>query len=203
MIPPKLKAGDEVRVISPATSLHVITQEQRCLATKRLAELGLTVTFSEHAEECDAFSSSSVESRVGYAVLREGEATGKIVGGNLCTLNLLQGTPYMPSLEGAVVLVEDDNYSNPHIFDRDLQSLLHQPDFDKVKALLIGRFQKASNVSEAALEQIVRTKRELDHLPVVANVNFGHVSPIFTFPIGGTITVKAENGHVALQLHDH
>lgn len=325
MIPQKLKSGDEIRVISPATSLHIITPDQRRLATQRLTELGLTVTFSEHAEECDAFSSSSVESRVadlhqafadpnvkailttlggfnsnqllsyldyeligrnpkilcgysdisalataitaktglvtysgphystfsmeqgfdytmdyfrqcffseepidivpspvwsddqwyldqanrhfiandGYTVLREGHAVGRIVGGNLCTLNLLHGTAYMPSLEDAVVLVEDDNYSNPHIFDRDLQSLLHQPGFDKVKALLIGRFQQASGVSEAALAQIVRSKRELDRIPVIANVNFGHVSPIFTFPIGGTIAVEAIDGRVALQIQKH
>jgi len=34
-------------------------------------------------------------------VLQEGQADGTIVGGKLCTLNLLQGTPFMPPLEGS------------------------------------------------------------------------------------------------------
>jgi muramoyltetrapeptide carboxypeptidase LdcA involved in peptidoglycan recycling len=34
-----------------------------------------------------------------------------MVGGNLCTVNLLQETPYMPSLDGAVLMVEDDHPS--------------------------------------------------------------------------------------------
>jgi muramoyltetrapeptide carboxypeptidase len=45
-----------------------------------------------------------VEQGEGWWVLQEGEADGIIVGGNLCTLNLLQGTPFMPPLEGSVVL---------------------------------------------------------------------------------------------------
>ena len=32
----------------------------------------------------------------GWRVLNKGEASGTIIGGNLCTLNLLQGTEYMP-----------------------------------------------------------------------------------------------------------
>lgn len=31
-------------------------------------------------------------------------------------------------------------------FDRDLQSLIHQPNFDKVQGMLIGRFEKKFNI---------------------------------------------------------
>ena len=34
----------------------------------------------------------------GMFVINEGDAEGDIVGGNLCTVNLLQGTEYMPDL---------------------------------------------------------------------------------------------------------
>lgn len=34
----------------------------------------------------------------GMFAIKNGEAEGKIIGGNLCTLNLLQGTEYMPDL---------------------------------------------------------------------------------------------------------
>ncbi len=46
-------------------------------------------------------------------MLQEGEADGTIVGGNLCTLNLLQGTPFMPPLEGSMVFAEDDEQVRP------------------------------------------------------------------------------------------
>ncbi len=64
----------------------------------------------------------------GMKVVNKGEAEGTIIGGNLCTLNLLQGTEYMPDLEDSILFIEDDglvgNVFNME-FDRDLQSILH------------------------------------------------------------------------------
>ncbi|MXQ54962.1 hypothetical protein GSM42_14800 [Shimazuella sp. KC615] len=60
----------------------------------------------------------------GWTVIQEGEAEGVSIGGNLCTLNLLQGTEYMPFLEGSILFLEDDYLTFPANFDRDLQSLL-------------------------------------------------------------------------------
>ena len=40
----------------------------------------------------------------GWWALRPGRATGRILGGNLGTLNLLQGTGYVPSLDGALLV---------------------------------------------------------------------------------------------------
>ena len=48
------------------------------------------------------------------------------LGGNLGTLCLLFGTPYMPDLEGSILLLEDDEEVNAVHFDRALQSLIHQ-----------------------------------------------------------------------------
>jgi len=50
----------------------------------------------------------TVRTNDGWWPLRPGQATGRIIGGNLCSLNLLQGTEYMPSLAGALLMVEDD-----------------------------------------------------------------------------------------------
>lgn len=128
----------------------------------------------------------------GYVVLNEGMAEGTIVGGNLCTLNLLQGTAYAPQLAGTIVFVEDDAESRPGTFDRDLQSLLHQPDFEQVRGLVIGRFQKASGMTPELVREIVQSKRELRAIPVIASADFGHTDPKFTFPIGGTARLIAD-----------
>ena len=136
----------------------------------------------------------------GYFIINEGQAEGKILGGNLCTFNLLQGTQFMPDLTDSILFIEDDNESHSQMFDRDLQSLLHQPNADKIRAIIIGRFEKESQVTKEGLRLIIQTKKELQHIPVIANVDFGHTSPIFTIPIGGTCTVKASGGIVELIL---
>ncbi|MBX2901899.1 MAG: hypothetical protein KF775_19795 [Cyclobacteriaceae bacterium] len=76
-------------------------------------------------------------------------------------------------------------------FDRDLQSLIHQPGFEQVKALMIGRFQQSSHMSLDLLKTMVQNKKELKGMPIIANVDFGHTDPMITFPIGGTILIEA------------
>ena len=128
----------------------------------------------------------------GYLVINKGGASGTIIGANLCTFNLLQGTEFMPSLQDTILFIEDDYESVPHTFDRDLQSLIHQPDFNRVKGIVIGRFQNKSKITDDLLVKIIKTKKELTNLPVIANADFGHTTPIITFPIGGTVEINAD-----------
>lgn len=136
----------------------------------------------------------------GYMVIQEGEAAGTILGGNLCTINLLQGTEYMPSLRDRILFIEDDEESHPFSFDRDLQSLLQLPDASGIRGVVIGRFQNNSGMTPYALQQIIETKKELNGIPVIANANFGHVHPFATIPIGESVKMTARNGKVSLSI---
>jgi muramoyltetrapeptide carboxypeptidase len=325
IIPPKLKARDLVRIIAPAGSMSCECKELLPLASKRLEQLDLELSFAKNLEESDIFGSSSIESRVndlhqafsdkqvklvlalvggfnsnqllrhldydlikanpkifcgysditalanaiyakttlitysgpnfinfadnkcinyileyfkkcffseehfsvvpseewffdpwcdcpknskviknkGYALINEGESSGAIIGGNLCTLNLLQGTEYFPSLNNAILFIEDDYEVKGSHFDRDLQSLIHQADFPKVKGILIGRFQETSNMDIEKITQIIKTKRELKNIPVIANVDFGHTTPLFSFPIGGLARIKATSHQISIEILQH
>jgi muramoyltetrapeptide carboxypeptidase len=136
----------------------------------------------------------------GYEIIYEGEVEGRLLGGNLGTLCLLFGTPYMPDLEGSILLIEDDEETDAVHFDRSLQSLIHQPGFEGVRAIVFGKFQRASNMDQETLTTIVEGKRELDGMPVVAGASFGHTTPQFTFPIGGYGTLHAGGGTVRLSI---
>lgn len=122
----------------------------------------------------------------GWWPLQPGEAGGPLVGGNLCTLNLLQGTPWMPSLAGRVVFVEDDYLSFPTMFARDLTSLFQVSGAESVQGLIIGRFQGQSGVTRDHLDAIIADIPALQGKPVLANLDFGHTMPLLTIPVGGT-----------------
>lgn len=142
----------------------------------------------------------------GYWVIHEGAAQGTILGGNLCTSQLLHGTPFMPSIENKILFIEECVITDlaDVEFDRDLQSLLHQPLFHTVKALVFGRFEHKFNMDREKFEEIIRTKQELNNIPIIANADFGHTSPIFTFPIGGTCSLRAgASGNVKLVIERH
>lgn len=139
----------------------------------------------------------------GPFAIRTGEARGTIVGGNLCTLNLLQGTPYMPRLDGAMLWLEDDALTGRWTateFDRNLESLLQQHGADRIRGLVIGRFQKASKMTRRHIEEIVRTKSALRNVPVVAGMDFGHTSPQATIPVGGVVELNATNRRVSVRI---
>ncbi|HVX43402.1 MAG TPA: S66 peptidase family protein [Mycobacteriales bacterium] len=139
----------------------------------------------------------------GWWVLHHGEASGQIVGGNLCTLNLLQGTEFMPSLDGSVLMIEDDYESQPPTFDRDLTSLLQQRDARGIRGVVIGRFQTRSDMPRDRLRAIIDSKRELAGLPVIANVDFGHTNPMLTIPIGGSVRMEAGAGNSRIAVTEH
>ncbi|MCL2322560.1 MAG: LD-carboxypeptidase [Oscillospiraceae bacterium] len=136
----------------------------------------------------------------GYTVIHEGECEGTIIGGNLCTLNLLQGTEFFPGLKDSVLFLEDDYLTNYVEWDRNLQSIIHLPGFDQVKGIVIGRFQNKSAINMDIMRKIIDSKKELDALPVICNVNFGHVSPILTVPIGGKVFINAHSKEASLKI---
>lgn len=147
-----------------------------------------------------------VEPNAGWWVLSEGTDTaveGRLVGTNLSTLALLHGTEFMPALDGAILFVEDDFESQIHHFDRQLTSLLQQPGAAGIRGLVIGRFQRASRVTREPLRALVRAKPQLDAIPVVANVDFGHTTPLLTLPVGGAVRVEVDGARARILLLEY
>lgn len=131
------------------------------------------------------------EANEGYWNIHNGEACGTIIGGNLGTFNLLLGSDYRPNfVKDTILFIEDTEVCSLADFERNLQALIYQPDFNNVCALVIGRFQKGSKVNREGLEYIINTKNELKNIPVLANVDFGHSAPLLTIPLGGTAFLK-------------
>ena len=136
-------------------------------------------------------------------VINEGDAEGDIVGGNLCTVNLLQGTEYMPDISNKVLFLEDDDMAGKIYlmeFDRNLQSLMHMPEFKTVKGIVLGRSQVATAMTKEKWIKLIKNKKELASIPVVAGADFGHSTPIFTFPVGGRAKVSAHGNDIRITI---
>lgn len=172
---------------------------KRCLFSKE----PVVIQASKHCQDFGSLEGLRIQESPPWMVLTEGGAEGICVGGNLCTVNLLQGTPYMPSLDGGILFLEDDAQSTYRDFDRNLQSLMHMPDFNRVRGLVIGRFQQESAITTAMLRHMVAIRPQLQCIPVLANVDFGHTEPKFTFPIGGTARISAQASGSILEILSH
>ncbi len=139
----------------------------------------------------------------GYRIINEGHAEGRLLGGHLGTFCLLFGTTFMPDIRGSILLVECDFETKPEHFDRELQSLAMQPGFEDVRGLVIGRFQRASEMDGETLEEIIAAKPELDTVPIVADASFGHTTPQFTWPIGGSGSLRSMDGEARITIREH
>lgn len=181
---------------------YTLNYFQKCLMMDESFEIKPTESWSDDAWYKNQNDRKLIKNS-GLIVINEGKTEGTILGANLSTFNLLQGTEYFPDLTDSVLFLEDDEESAPHDFDRDLQSLIHLPDFYKVKGIVIGRFQKASKMTNSLLAQVIKTKKELDNIPVIANVDFGHCDPKITFPIGGTCRLELTEAKQLLQILEH
>ncbi len=175
---------------------------KKCLLSEQLFEISVSDKWSDDLWYKNQKERNLIEND-GFLIINEGESSGTIIGANLCTLNLLQGTEFFPGLVNSILFIEDDEESLSHTFDRDLQSLIHLPDFKDVKGIVIGRFQKASKITNDILIKIIKSKKELNNLPIIANVDFGHTDPRITFPIGGEVElmVKENNSHIKILKH--
>ena len=88
IIPARLRPGDEIRVIAPASGIKIIGRECREIARRRFEEMGLAVSYGTNAvdENWDAGGSTTVEKRT--ADIAEAFADPKVkavftmIGGN-------------------------------------------------------------------------------------------------------------------------
>ena len=71
---------------------------------------------------------------------------------------------------------------------------------DTVKAIVIGRTDKSCNMSIEKWKALLSDKPYLKDKPIVINADFGHTTPIITFPIGGKCKVSVNSEGCRLTL---
>jgi muramoyltetrapeptide carboxypeptidase len=129
---------------------------------------------------------------LGWAALRSGSATGRLIGGNCSSLLLLQATPYAPALDDTILLIEDIGATTAGQVQRSLVALSFMPGFNRVRGLIFGRFQRSTALDRAALADLIDTLPDAyQRMPILADVEAGHTQPIATFPIGGLVSMRA------------
>ena len=179
----------------PPENSYSLEYFQRCLFADQPAELVVqqSETFYDFPWNYDEVSSRQALKNNGPRVVQSGSAEGVMIGGNLCSLNLLNGTEYFPKVEGDIILcIEDDSYDSiPETVERNFQSLIQQSFFRQVKAILVGRFQGESRATDDMISDIILSKDIDPKIPVVVNLDFGHTDPKFTYPVGGKCKVVA------------
>lgn len=128
-----------------------------------------------------------------------GRVTGRVVGGNLSLLTRLLGTPYFPSLDGAILFFEDVG-EHPYRLDRMWQHLALCGALDRLAGVALGSFTGCEEPGEAytALE-VMRELVVARGLPAVAGLPVGHGALNFPFPLGARATLDGGKGTLVFE----
>lgn len=123
-----------------------------------------------------------------------GKVTGKLFGGHTG----LKDFPGLTSsdFEDSILFLEDiTEFFTPKNLAVFIDWLGQIGALQKIHGLIIGKLCNDAPFYEHknALLEIVNNKYGLKDLPIVANMNFGHTSPIFILPYGAAAEIDCDN----------
>ena len=126
--------------------------------------------------------------------LADGDAEGLLVGGNLSLVAALLGTPFLPDLTGAVLVLEDVGEA-PYRIDGLLARLRLAGVLERLGGLVFGMFTGADPLPDRPsldLADVLDTYAACVDGPVAAGLTYGHVRRKVTLPVGVTARLTVD-----------
>lgn len=140
----------------------------------------------------------------GYEFLQgSGTARGRLIGGCIEVLEMAKGTSLWPAAEAfddAILFFEtSEDMPEPSYVGYWLRNYGSQGILQRAKALLFGKpYQERYYEEYKAVIIKVLSELDLDRLPVVYNMSFGHNEPMCIIPYGAEAEINCEAGTFAI-----
>ena len=131
-----------------------------------------------------------------------GQAHGRLFAACLRVLTGLVGTPWMPSLRGTILAIEDID-ERPYRIDRDLQQLFLAGCLDGVVGLVTNAFPAPvpNGYQGPTATQIITAWAERLQIPAIIALPFGHHADPLALPCGRLTTLTVETDHWQMVVH--
>lgn len=118
--------------------------------------------------------------------VRSGTAEGILIGGNLTLLTRLIGTPYLPSIDGAILFFEEVG-EEPYRLDGLLAHLRLSGVLDRIGGLVVGditEWEPKHGRPSLGVEDVLEHYFSRLTCPVARGLRFGHVREKVAVPVG-------------------
>jgi len=134
----------------------------------------------------------------GLLTITPGRVRGPLFGGNLEVLSRLLGTPYLPDLTGAVLVLEDVG-ERPYEIDRLITHLDLAGVFNAVSAVVVGQFTRCNEPPDSAVpsptaDAVLEERLSRLPIPVVMGGAFGHGDRNLPLPYGTLVELDTRQG---------
>lgn len=134
-----------------------------------------------------------------WVTVQEGVARGRVIGGNLNTIQGIWGSEYMPPIQTGDILFIEDSLKDAATVERSFAMLKVNQVFDKVSAIILGKHEifddKGTGLKPSDILLEVLNGQQL---PILAEFDCSHTHPMFTLPLGVEVEVDATHKRVSV-----
>ena len=134
-----------------------------------------------------------------WICVKTGICQGRLIGGNLNTMEGFFGTEYMPEIRKGDILFIEDSLKDACTIERSFSLLRLAGVFDRVSGIILGKHEKFDdNGTGRKPYEILQEVLGETEIPVLAEFDCCHTHPMFTLPLGCQVRLDAENKTVSL-----
>ncbi len=127
-----------------------------------------------------------------------GIVEGEIVGGNLCLISDLHGTPYEVDFEDKIVLIEEVE-EPPYNIDRMFAQLRLSKNITKAKGFVFGYFTDCQGEEgEQTYQSLIKEYFQNLNVPVMYDFPTGHEFPLLNVPIGLKVSMNTQTKTITI-----
>lgn len=131
--------------------------------------------------------------------LHPGEATGRLLVGNLNTMAGIYGSPFMPNIKKGDILVIEDSAKDAALVERAFAHLKITGVFDRLGGLVLGKHERFDDCGSGKKPyEILREVMGAVDFPVLAEYDCCHTHPMITLPIGVRAKLDATRQSITL-----
>lgn len=163
---------------------------------------------NEHFEWCEENINKKkrkIHDDKGYEVLQgRGKVNGKLLGGCIELLDMINGTEIWPSLDewkNKIMFIEtSEETPSPQNVKYILRTLQAQGIISVLNGIIVGkpRGEKYYEEYKEVLKSVIGNEAKRPNLPIIYNVNFGHNEPIGIIPYGINCELDCDNKKITL-----
>lgn len=181
---------------SDITALHLWLMRQanvRCFHGPTVDDLVPSVRDPTMASLLTALTTPCPLTKLGRELSRTmvpGKAVGRLVGGNLSTVQKTIGTSYQVDLDGAILFVEETR-DPMSVVDEHLVHLRAAGLLEKVTGIVFGQLSLDRSEEDEFEDFLLDLIADLD-VPVLMDFPAGHENPNLTIPLGTEVELVVE-----------
>ena len=128
-----------------------------------------------------------------------GRAAGRLIGGNLNTMEGIWGTEYMPEILPGDILFIEDSLKDAATVERSFAHLKLAGVFERIGGLILGKHELFDDQDTGRTPaDILAEVMGPVSFPVLAEFDCCHTHPMLTLPIGCQVTLDADKQQVTI-----